>query len=108
MRTLLPGPACGLHRTAHLPYFNSMTTDEKSQWRSDADGEGIGNRQEQAEARKVRFGSGNTEIVAQINAAHVFVLDHLFGAAGHQNLTVMQDIGAINDFEGFAHVVIGY
>ena len=48
----------------------------------------------------------NSEIFAQIDAPHIFVLHNILGGAGHQNLSIMQDIGAVNDFQRLAHVVI--
>ena len=45
---------------------------------------------------------------AQINAANVFVANHFFGGARHQNLAIVQDIGAINHAQGLPDVVIRY
>lgn len=49
----------------------------------------------------------NAEILAQIDAAHVFVLHHLVGAARHQHPSIVKDISPINDFQRFPDVVIG-
>lgn len=49
----------------------------------------------------------NAEIFTQIDAAHVLVLDDLGRGAGHQHLALVQNIGAIDNFQCFPHVVIG-
>ena len=47
------------------------------------------------------------EIGAQINAADVFVLHNLVRCATHQHTTIVQNIGSVDDLQGFLNVVIG-
>ena len=49
----------------------------------------------------------DAEILPQIDSAHGLVADDFIGRATHQHFAVVQDIGAVNDFQCFAHVVIG-
>ena len=51
--------------------------------------------------------SADAEILAQIDATDHFIGNDFVGCAAHQDFAVVQDIGAVNDFERFAHVVIG-
>ena len=51
--------------------------------------------------------SGHTEIVAKVNAAHIVVLHHIVRGSRHQYLAIVQDIGTVDDFQRFAHVVVG-
>ena len=41
--------------------------------------------------------SVNAEALTKVNALNVFVVDDLVGGAGHQNLAVVQDVGAVDD-----------
>src|SRR5690625_789663 len=47
------------------------------------------------------------ETLAEIDAAHIGVGDDLSGGAIHQNLAIMQDIGAVDDLERLAHIMVG-
>ena len=47
------------------------------------------------------------EILAQINAAHGLVGDDVIGIAAAQYAAFVDDIGAIADTQGFAHIVVG-
>ena len=47
-----------------------------------------------------------TEIVAQVDTAHIFIFHHIIGRAWHQHLAIVQDIGAVNDFQCFPHVMV--
>jgi len=50
--------------------------------------------------------SRNAETVAKIDTAHVFVLNHFFGATGHKYFAIVQDIGPVDDFERFTHIMV--
>ena len=50
--------------------------------------------------------SNDTETIAQVDPAHVLVLDDIFGRAAHQYLAVVQDVGAVDDLQGFLDVVV--
>ena len=49
---------------------------------------------------------GNFEIVTEVHAAHIFVLDDFFRRARHEHLAIMQNIGAIHNFQCFSNVMI--
>src|SRR6056297_3984797 len=51
--------------------------------------------------------SGDAETLTQIDAPHGFVTNDLVRRSGHDDRSVMQDIGAVDDLEGLTHVVIG-
>lgn len=48
----------------------------------------------------------NFKLIAEIDAAHVFILDHVGGGAGHQNTSLVQNVRAVYDLKRFAHIVI--
>src|SRR5262245_27153937 len=49
----------------------------------------------------------NPELVAEIDAPHVLVVDDLRGSAVGQHHAVMNDVGAADQIERLAHIVIG-
>ena len=49
----------------------------------------------------------DAEALAEIDLAHDGVVHNFLWCAVHQNMAIMQDIGAVDDAEGFPHVVIG-
>src|ERR1700730_6459531 len=47
------------------------------------------------------------ETLAQIDAAHILMGHHFVRAALHQQLAIMHDVGAVDDLQRLANVVIG-
>ena len=50
--------------------------------------------------------SNDAKILAQIDAPNRFVAYDFIGGAGHENFAVMQNVGAIDDFQRLADIVI--
>lgn len=51
--------------------------------------------------------SRNPEALTEIDAPDIFIAHHFIGCAGFYDGAVMQNIGAIDDLERFADIVIG-
>ncbi len=49
----------------------------------------------------------NFEVLAEIDAPDIFVLDNLVGGAAHQHVAVVQNVGSIDNFQCFPHVMVG-
>ena len=49
----------------------------------------------------------DAEGFAEINATDIVVVHHLFRRTAHQDRAIMKDVGAIDDFQGLAHIVVG-
>src|SRR5690606_24361455 len=47
------------------------------------------------------------KVLAQVNLAHGFVVDDFVGVAVGKHLAFTDDVGAVANAQGFAHVVIG-
>ena len=44
--------------------------------------------------------------MAQVNPPNIFVLNNFVRGTAHQNLSVMQDIGTVNNIQCFPHVMV--
>ena len=49
----------------------------------------------------------NFKLIAQIDAADVFIFDHIGGGSGHQNTSLVQDVSAVYNLKRFADIVVG-
>lgn len=50
--------------------------------------------------------SHRAKAIAQIDAPHILVIDDLLRGPAHQDRAVMQNVSMIDNFQGFANVVI--
>ena len=51
-------------------------------------------------------GSAHPEVLAQIDLAHHFVANNLVGGAAHQDVTIVQNVGPVDNFQCLADVVV--
>jgi hypothetical protein len=49
----------------------------------------------------------HSEVLAEINPAHTFIIDYLGRLSSGKHFAGVDDGGAIADAQGFAHVVVG-
>ena len=72
--------------------------------------EEIATHQDIAEVRHetTRQASSNPKVLPQVDAADIFILHNLFRRPALQYLTVVQDVGPVDDTKCLAHIVIGY
>src|SRR6185437_10232013 len=55
-------------------------------------------------ARRAGAAPSEAEFLAEIDAAHIDVGDDLRRRAFHQHAALMEDVGAVDDVEGLAHI----
>src|SRR3954468_8851113 len=58
-------------------------------------------------SERVDYSRSHPEVSAQVHPPHTVVVDNLLGMSGGEDRALVDDVGAVADAEGLAHVVVG-